>query len=141
MKCGAALPMVLLSLAIVAALSVGGSFVTQRYLADARLQQGSLDLEPATEQALVGTAVSLDSAALVALSAGATSVVATPSGWRPPGIVTRIWITRLNDRTFVLVGESETTRKPLLYNRLRLVVRLDSAGLTPLHPRSWGQLP
>ena len=138
---GAALPMVLLSLGLVAALSVGGAFVARRYAADGRLQIASSAVEPAVEQALVMTASQADTAVLRGLPPGTSKVLAMPGAPISAGLITRVWVTRLASTTYIFVGEVETTSNPMWRKRLGLLARLDSMGLRPLQGRPWSQLP
>jgi hypothetical protein len=140
-KRGAALPMVLLSLGLVAALSVGGAFVTRRYAADGRLRERSADLEPALEQALVSAAIQSDTAALRAMPMGGSSQSRGPELPNSPGLVTAVWVTRLTQSTFMFVAEGTSMSKPLWRKRLGIYVVLDTAGLMPLSGRPWVQLP
>jgi len=141
MRSGAALPMVMLTLGLVAALSVGGSFVTRRYNSDAVLHQAASELEPGVEAALVRSAAALDTTVLMALGVGAGTEMATPAIGNPPGIRVRVWITRLSATTFALVAEGETQRKQLLVKRLGVSVVLDSAVVREVPNRAWTQLP
>ena len=141
MRPGAALPTVLLSLALMAALSVGGSFVTRRYLADARLFQRSSDVESVLEGAMTQAAAGLDTASLGSLNAGATLQLVTPVELAQQGLVTSVWVTRLGASTYLLVGEVRTSFKPLVAKRLSVLSVVDSAGLQPAPLRAWSQLP
>lgn len=141
MRRGAALPMVLLSLGLVAALSIGGSFVTRRFAADAALGQQSADIEPVIEQVLVSSAARLDTAFLAGLPIGGSSSLAPPVEAVRSGMVARAWITRLSATTYVLVCEAESVPKPLFYKRLGVYVRVDSTGVRLLPYRPWSQLP
>jgi len=141
MRPGAALPMVLLSLGLVAALSVGGAFVTRRMATDASLTQRSLELAPMVEEGIVRAAAGMDTATLWAIPIGHTAELVTGSGGTPGSAATEVWISRLGDRDFQLVGEASTSAKPLLHIRLGLFVRLDSTGLRPAPSRPWSRLP
>jgi hypothetical protein len=86
-------------------LSVGGSFVARRYASDAALHQAASELEPGVEAALVQSAAALDSTVLMALGIGSAAQLATSAVGNPPGIIVRVWITRLTATTFALVAE------------------------------------
>jgi hypothetical protein len=141
MRAGASLAMVLLALSLVAALSVGGSFVTRRFVSDSRLVRQVSTLEPGTERALVEVALALDTAVLAALPIGTPAGLGVPPAVNASGTVTRLWVTRVNSSVFAVVGESETLGKPLLYKRLGLYITIDSAGVVPVPSRPWAQLP
>ena len=139
MRGGAALPMVLLSIGLVAALSVAGAFVTRRYATDGRLLQQSADLEPALEGVLVAAVAGADTALLLAMPVGSSMAMGGPAPTH--GLVTQLWVNRLTVKTFLLVSEGQSTRKPLWHKRLSVTMILDSAGPRPVEIRPWGLLP
>jgi hypothetical protein len=133
--------MVLLSLGLVAALTVGGSFVTRRFLADGRQALNASELEPALESSLIEALGHVDSTVLGPMSVGETRALgSTAASIRQP-TVTAIWVTRVSDRQFALIGEVSTVHKPLQTNRLMLATVLDSLGLRPIRMRPWTRLP
>ena len=141
MRRGAALPMVLLSLGLVAALTVGGSFATRRYHADGRRVESAQAIEPALESALVLALSAMDSTMLDSIEIGET-VASRPSvGGLRSQVVTATWVTRIGPGEFALVGEASDGRKPLQIQRLMLVAVRDSAGLRPIPMRPWTRLP
>lgn len=140
MKGGAALPMVLLSIGLVAALSVGGAFVTRRYATDGRLLLQSAGLEPAIEGALVSAVSHADTSVLKSMVIGA-SMPEDGAEAGPTGLITSVWVTRLTATEFLFVCEGSSTHKPLWHKRLSLATVMDSAGLEPLGGRPWSQLP
>lgn len=138
MKAGAALPMVLLALGLVAALTVGGSFVTRRFVADNRLSQSASDLEPALEAALIGAVEHMDPGLLDTLSQGGTAACGASAVTR---LVTGCWVTKASNRVYALVSEASDDHKPLQIKRLMLVVMRDSTGLRPIPRGGWTRLP
>ena len=141
MRRGAALPMVLLSIGLVAALTVGGAFVTRRYATDGKLLQQSTYLEPALEEALVVAAAAADTARLFAMPLGSSQALGGNQSTGPAGLVTQVWVNRLTGKTFLFVSEGQATHKPLWHKRLSVAMTMDSTGLHALATRPWGLLP
>lgn len=137
---GAALPMVVLSLGLVAALSVGGAFVTRQFESNTRLADEAARLEPAAEGALALAASQLDTAAF-AIPVGRSVALPEADAGTTGHPVTFAWITRLSDSVFALTSEASLQRKTLLRKRLRLYVTADSAGFRPLAQGAWTRLP
>ena len=141
MRRGAALPMVLLSLGLIAALTVGGSFVTRRYHTDGRRARSALDLEPALESALVQALGAMDSTAMDSVEVGETRAWEAGSVEIRSPIVTAVWVTRIGWGEYVLVGEASNGSNSLQVNRLMLIATRDSLGLRPIPMRPWTRLP
>jgi hypothetical protein len=138
MRRAAALPMVLFSLGLVGALTVGGAFVSRRFVADARNDNRALDLGPAAEQAIVAALTSIDSGVLASHALGSTTAVA----WQvTPKSVTNAWFTVLGPESVWVVAEATTTSKPLLHKRLGVIGRLVKADSGRWHNVTWFELP
>ena len=134
MKAGAALPMALLALCLIGALTVGGAYVTRRALDDARVDDRALDLSLNAEQALAeAVAAGLPDPALGASVAGAESGTAE--------VRVRIWTTRINGGLLWVVVEATRRRKPLLHKRIAVTLRADTLGVRPTPQVNWFDLP
>lgn len=133
---GFALPVVLFSISIGAALAVGGAYVTRQLAATATTVTRSADLQALVEE-LAARHSALDSASR-ALGVGNTSAGGPVSR---NGFTGRWWITRLDSTTWWVVAEGYEGVKPLHYNRLGQIV-VDSAGSAlPVRSRGRAELP
>ena len=140
MRVGAALPMVVLSIGLVTALSVGGSFVARQYGSDTRGLERAASVEAAAEAALVYAAARLDTTVL-GLAVGSHAELATPPSGATAKPVTSAWITRLSGTTFAVISAATSTNKPLIYKRLRVILLIDTTGVRPLPSGAWSRLP
>jgi hypothetical protein len=140
MRRGGALPMVLLSIGIVTALSIGGSFVSRQYGSDTHHFGRAAAVESAAEAALVAAAGRLDSTVL-GLPLGVGVQLATNPFGATAEPVTSAWVTRLSGTVFALVSSASTTSKPMIYKRLQLTVLVDTAGTRPAPYGAWSRLP
>ena len=135
---GAALPSVLLLMAIGSALVVGGAYVSRRMADSSATSKRGLALEPAAEAAIISVLADWDSASRAAQPVGATS------GILPVTITdaqTNVWLTRLSVRTWWVVAEAEASGKPMLVRRLAALVDW-LPGTSPRVPvRGWAELP
>ena len=138
MKRGAALPMVLMSLGLVGALTVGGAFVARRFVADARNGRRALELGPAAEQAMVGALGSIDWATLASHPPG-SSIPA--SRQVTPTAVISTWATVLGPESVWVVAEVHTTSKPMLYKRLGVVGQFIQGESGRWQNLTWFELP
>ena len=137
MSRGAALPSVLLALGLVAALVVGGAFITRRWSANESAVASAASPDSDTEAAIAGTLSGLDSAFLVTLPERATAipgvVTAGPSGQS----IGRVWITRLDPQSCLVTAETVISDKHLQSNRLSVLLDCSTAPVRPLHGRPW----
>ncbi len=134
MRRASALPTVLITLGLVAALAVGGASVLRRFASDARRVTAALADEAEPEALLVGAIAGWDTAGRSDPAVGVT-VLAAQDG------AARVWITRLDSSTYWLVGERWPPSNTLSNNRLSLSVLVDSAGVRPMPGRAWSLLP
>ena len=138
MKRGAALPMMLLVIAMTSALAVGGAFVARQMAANGRAFERGAGLEPLAEAALVGAVVQWDSLARADQAIGGTVVL--PSSVDELARAD-VWITRLTPVVYWVVAEARGISRPRLTRRLGVVVRVvaGSPGVVP--ERGWSELP
>jgi len=138
MRRGAALPMVLMSLGLVAALVVGGAFSARQFAKDARIAQQALELEPAAERAVVGALAELDSVSLAGMPVGealAGDSIAVS------GVSTRVWTTKLSASTVWITATASTGLKPLLRKRIAVIAMLSTGGASRWANLTWLALP
>jgi Kef-type K+ transport system membrane component KefB len=135
---GAALPIVLFTLALASALSVGGLYVARKLATATRTSQRGADLELVAEGVLVMAVANWDSAQRTTQPIGSTAQLATASEAlsRATG-----WITRTAELDYWVVAEAQYTAKPLLRRRLGLVLRSEKGYPKPSSPRAWAELP
>ena len=138
MKHGAALPMVLFSIAIGSAMVVGGAYVTRQLAAGSITARRGALLDPLAEGALVGALAAWDSTERASQPIGATARLPSVS---TPGVSASTWITRLTDQTWWLVGEATVVHKPLMHRRLGLLVLVVDGVPAAVHSRAWAELP
>ena len=139
MKVAAALPVVLFTLAISTALSVGGLYVTRQLARSATAIQLGREVELAAEGAIVATVSAWDSAALANQPIGtATQRSSTLS---TPELVVTLWITRVSEPVYWIVAEARSGAKPLYYKRLGLSITTRDGRPRPISLRAWVELP
>ena len=138
MKRGAALPMVLFSIAIGSAMVVGGAYVTRQLAAGSITAQRGALLDPLAEGALVGALAEWDSTERASQPLGVTALLSSVS---VPGASASTWITRLTDQTWWLVSEATVSHKPLMRRRLGLLVLVLDGVPAAAHSRAWAELP
>lgn len=136
-RLGAALPIVLLAIALVSALAVGSLSVSRALAGAARLPSAGTTLQGAAERALTGLVVSWDTTARAAQPVGV--VVAAPPR-SEEGVMVTSWTTRIGERTWWLVAEA-TMESPALRRRLGLVIHMKLGAATPVPVRAWATLP
>jgi len=137
-KRGAALPMVLFSIAIGSAMVVGGAYVTRQLAAGSMTAQRGALLDPLAEGALVGALAAWDSTERASQPLGVTVRLPSVS---VPGAFASAWITRLTDQTWWLVGEATVLHKPLMRRRLGLLVLVAEGAPAAVQSRAWAELP
>ena len=138
MRRGAALPVVLFTLALTSGLAVGGAFVTRRLVASAGELHRAGDLEAATEGALVEVLALWDSTARAGQAIGSTAALATVER---SGAVTEAWVTRASSTTYWIVTEATSAVRPVLRRRLGLSVQVIRGKPRPVPVRAWSELP
>lgn len=138
MRKGAALPAVLLAVAMTSALAAGGAYVARQQASYARFASRASLVLPATEEALVTAIAVWDSVARAEQAIGATQAVSVTG---QSGIATQMWITRIGNDLYWLVAESETALKPALRRRAGLLVRAPAGAPAPVPVRAWTELP
>lgn len=136
---GAALPVVLLALAMSSALAVGGVYVARQLASAASLGQRASTLGPTAEALLVTAYASWDSVGRADQPVGSTTdlpPLSDAAGVRAIG-----WVTRTGLDQYWLVAEASLTHKPLLRTRLGLVVSTAHGRPRPIPRRAWAELP
>lgn len=136
-RSAAALPAVLLCLACVGALTVGGAYVTRRAASNARLEAQLADLDAEPELGLIESLTTWDSLARADQLAGTTerlTVVTTPSK-------TGVWVTRLSNMDYWLVAERCRQEVPAICRRVGVIVRSISDSVAIIYGRGWSELP
>jgi hypothetical protein len=135
---GAALPIMLLMLALTSALVVGGVFVTRQVIASVRASEHAAAVEPAAEMALVDAIAQWDTTQRALQPVGLTQPLSTYAG---VGVSTSVWATRLSARSYWLVAESRDGTRPVLCLRLGVLVQITNAVAAPVRNRAWTPLP
>lgn len=138
MRRGAALPTMILVLAMTSALAVGGAFVARQVAANARVLERGATLEPLAESALVAAVAAWDSVArdeqVIGSSVSGTTTNAESADCQ-------LAITRLTASLYWLVAEAQTTSRPRLRRRLGLLVRVTAGVPRAVPQRAWAELP
>lgn len=135
---GGALPLVLLTIALVSALGVGGLAVSRALAAGTRIAGRAMTVQGVVEGALTGVVASWDSLARAAQPVGVV-IAAPPQVER--GVQVAAWVTRIGDRTYWLVAEATLPGRPVLRRRLGLVIHTNGGAAAPVPARAWAQLP
>jgi hypothetical protein len=138
MKTAAALPAVLLALALTAALAVGGVHVTRQLAAAGSYAERGTHLEPTAQGALVEVVVSWDSGQRQAQQIGEPAAVLQ---WDDRGIRTQAWVTRFTPTAYWVVAESGTGARPRLRRRVSVLVHTVKGVPRPVRYRAWSELP
>lgn len=139
MKRGVALPVVLFTLAISTALSVGGLYVTRQLARAATATQLGREVELSAERALVSAVSEWDSVALGNQPIGATAELSSTVS--APELTVALWITRISTPSYWIVAEASSRSKPLYYRRLGIVVTTSDGRPHPISLRAWAELP
>jgi len=134
----AALPVVLLALALLAALVLGTSFVTRRMSANARIAERAALLTPLAEELLVESVAGWDSAGRAGQPVGSTASLGSVD--RPTGRVSG-WVTRVSPSLYWLVAAADPGSAEPFRRRMGVLV-CTATGLPALvSGRAWGELP
>ena len=141
MRRGAALPSVLLALGLVAALVVGGAFITRRWAANESDRVREANPDAAAEAALVAGLSGLDSTFLESLPERATAALGVVTSAPAGQSLRRVWITRLDPVTCLITTDVVTSSNTILQNRLGVAIDCLDAPVRPLHGRPWTLLP
>ena len=135
---GAALPIMLLLLALTSALAVTGVFVTRRVVASASATERAVEVEPAAERALVDVIAQWDTLQRRLQPVGLTQLVASAA---TAGPTTSVWVTRLSARTYWVVAESRGGTREMLRHRLGVLAKITNDVAGPVSGRAWTPLP
>lgn len=137
-RAAAALPAVLLSMALMSALVVGGMHAARTLGVRARLARSSTELYSPVERALVDAVAGWDSAARAAMPIGAPF----PD---PPasidGVPVTASVTRLNEYTYWLLAEAQGPASHRITSRLGLLIRVAEGRIRPVPGPAWTRLP
>lgn len=137
-RAGVALPVVLLCIAMISALSVGGVQVSRSLVSAAGADRRADLLKGAAEGALVGAIAAWDTTVRAAQPVGV--VIGSPP-WRQDGVAVAVWVSRLDARTYWLVAESSSESRPALRRRLGVVIHMKGGVIGPVSARAWSPLP
>lgn len=134
MSTGAALPATLLALSMTSALAVGGVYVARRHAATSAEMSAGITLAPASERAAVSALIQWDSLARAEQPVGVTmSLSSAPE--------LDVWVTRTSELEFLVVAETRSRSRPVLYHRIGLTVVIRDGRPKLPFPRAWSQLP
>jgi hypothetical protein len=136
-KAGAALPSVLMALAISSALAVGGAFVSRRAVSAVRNGITLNRLSDATEISIGAIVASLDSSAINRQQVGQT----LSDSSRTAESQTGTWVTRITHSSFWVVGESCRIPVPRVCRRQALVLSIVSTDSVMTYSSIWVDLP
>jgi predicted anti-sigma-YlaC factor YlaD len=126
---GAALPSVLLTVALTSALAVGSVYVSRQLIAGARLTTGALQLQPELESALANAMATWDSSARASQPIGSTVALADA------------WVTRLAENLYLIVAEASRARAPVLRRRSGVLTTTYGGAARPVPDRAFFELP
>lgn len=129
MRRAAALPAVLLTIALTSALAAGSVYVSRQFIAGVRLTTGEVHLRPAVEASLWSALAAWDSAARTEQPIGTT--VALDS----------VWVTRLREDLYLVVGQASRPQPPRLYRRSAILTTTYGGGPRPITERAFLELP
>jgi hypothetical protein len=135
---GAALPTVLLAVALISALSVGGIHVARQLIGAARTDRRADVLRGAAERSLTAAVAAWDTLSRAAQPVGV--VIGSPP-WREDGVAVATWVCRLDARTYWLIAEASSVSRPFLRRRLGLVIHMNGGVAVPVPARAWAPLP
>ena len=105
MRRAAALPTVLLTVALTSALAAGSVYVSRQFIAGSRLTTAALQLQPRLETTLSNVLASWDSSARASQPIGATVALADA------------WVTRLGENLYLIVAQASREQPPALHRR------------------------
>lgn len=105
MRRAAALPAVLLTVALTSALATGSVYVSRQFIAGARLTTAALQLQPRLETTLSNVLASWDSSARASQPIGSTVALADA------------WVTRLGENLYLIVAHASREQAPALRRR------------------------
>jgi hypothetical protein len=125
----AALPSVLLTVALTSALAAGSVYVSRQFIAGARLTTGALQLQPKLETAISNALASWDSSARASQPIGSTVALAD------------IWVTRLTEKLYLLVSEASQERAPSLRRRSGVLATTYDGAPRLVRERAFFDLP
>ena len=137
-RTGAALPAVLLAMALMSALVVGGVYAARTLRIGARLARSSTELYSPVERVLVEAVARWDSTGRAAMPIGAAESGPQVS---IDGIPVTIAATRLNERTYWLVAEAQGPASHRIASRLGVLVRVVEGRIRPVPGPAWTRLP
>ena len=135
---GAALPVVLLAVALVSALAAGGLAASRGLARSARLPARGAVLQGAAERALTELVAVWDTATRAAQPVGV--VLPAPSRLED-GVRVATWSTRIGERTWWLVAEAAVDAPWPFRRRLGLFIHINGAFAAPVPARAWAPLP
>ena len=137
-RAAAALPAVLLAMALMSALVVGGVYAARTLGVRARLARSSSELYSPIERVLVEAIAHWDSGGHAAMPIGAAA-------WGPPasidGVPVMSSVTRLNERTYWLVAEAQGPSSLRIASRLGVLIRVAEGRIRPVPGPAWTRLP
>ena len=129
MRRAAALPSVLLTVALTSALAAGSVYVSRQFIAGARLTTGALQLQPTVETSLSNALASWDSSARASQPIGSTVALADA------------WVTRLTENLYLLVAEASRAQAPTLLRRSGVLTTTYGGTPRPVPERAFFDLP
>ena len=133
-----ALPAVLLAMALVSALVVGGVYAARTMGIRARVSTSSADIDAPVERALIELVAAWDTAGRVAMPIGTTASVSPTS---LQGVPVMASVTRLNEHTYWFVAEAEAPESHGIRSRLALLIRAAEGIVRPVPGPAWTRLP
>ena len=136
MRRGAALPTVLLTVALSSALAVGTAYTSRQIAATVRFSARAVRLQPRADAALAVALATWDSSARSAQPIGATVALATI-----PLDSADLWVTRLTETIYLVVAEVRADQRPELRRRSGVLTTTYSGAPQLLIGYAWFELP
>ena len=136
-KDGAALPVVLLALAISSALAIGGAYASRRAAATARSRITLERLADAAETSIGALVASWDTTAMANEPVGQTTSASIATLEQETGT----WVTRLTHSAYWVVAESCGLASPRVCRRQAVVIIFVSGNPIRAYGQLWADLP
>lgn len=136
MRRGAALPTVLLTVALSSALAVGTAYTSRQLVATTRFSVRAVRLQPRADAALASALARWDSSARSTQPVGSTVALVTT-----PLDSADLWVTRLTETLYLVVAQVRAPQRPELKRRSGVLTTTYSGAPQLGAGHAWFELP